>query len=1060
MSMEEHNFWQLKLLSFFHDPPGKAYAFKSGRGGHGKLARDLVTKALGAGKSFYLKLPDFIASGADRPVVSPPTRTKGVSPTPAIPYGVPGNDLATHPLDPGQVVHLRADFLDKMEPAELEALEENQRTVIEALGTIEAGDWTDTAKLRREYWTLWRRWPSGLANGRDGRAEPFWALVPAETRCPDHSIWDHLKVTSALCFLDQRKIEKLAPDRQPWLFTLSLTPIQPFIEQARKSRDLWIGSFLLADLTWHAMQPIVTQYGPDAIVYPDLRGNPLVDHWLEGRPELQGVAPGSVALEDEARTYAATLPGTFTAILPMGSSGSHLLPLRALAATCQQAVATRWSELQACVKTWLQKKVGSGWEPTWDRQHETPPIRAVWSAVEWAPPDPALRGMKLDAAKAGSSAITAAEEDRQWRLAQWVTPEQWAADAERYETFKLTNPGYLFIERGFDYGLLHHQLKARHTLRKQARSFDVAEEPGQKCTLCRERSALAPEGAVAPGVVELDGQRSVARKFWSNEALDPEKQGTERLCGVCAMKRYLVEAVGFEDQGVPAFNSIWAGRAGLEAMRGEKRVRVPFPSTAAIAAQEFLAKIATHPELTAELDAVVKAYRDADEVATEFPETLRRLADARAQATPVGKRFLELDAQTSVFPHTLDARIARSTDKQEALKALRKAVVALRRKADRLDIEPPETRFAVVAMDGDGLGRLLTGRPGRIGAKWQDVLHPKHVERLRTNATTDAAGWTKLLESERMMTPSLHAFISRCLGELSHRVVPWVVEQEFGGCLVYAGGDDLLALAPASAALLMAERLNGLLSAPWILDRRPDLAPWGWRGSRGERTELPEGLTRFEPYHEGQPVPAGCRLIPMLGRRNHLSAGVVYAHFKTHLGRVLQHARRLRDEDAKEGLDRKGGAGIAYYARNGVKGTTALRWRSDVGVSAARVIGDVRDAFDQNKLPSRLPYKLRDCAYLLELEPGAESADRERRQRLMRGLIARAVEGDLDETLMARLVQLWEAGVERVGRKTGEPDEPDDPTRAPPPDPYERTVDGLLLCRALARPDENVEEQP
>jgi CRISPR-associated protein len=97
--------------------------------------------------------------------------------------------------------------------------------------------------------------------------------MPADTRCPDHSIWDHLRVTTALAFLSC-KIQNADDPRAPWLLRFSIGPVQRFIEKSRTTRDLWLSSFLLSDLIWHAMLPIIQRYGPDCIVYPDLQGNP------------------------------------------------------------------------------------------------------------------------------------------------------------------------------------------------------------------------------------------------------------------------------------------------------------------------------------------------------------------------------------------------------------------------------------------------------------------------------------------------------------------------------------------------------------------------------------------------------------------------------------------------------------------------------------------------------------------------------------------------------------------------------------------------------------------
>ena len=107
--------------------------------------------------------------------------------------------------------------------------------------------------------------------------------MPTDSRCPDHAIWEHTRLASALAFVTGAKGDE-AP-RAPWLFRFEIGPVGRFIKEARTSRDLWMGSFLLSDLIWHAMLPLVEAYGPDVILFPDLRENPLADIWLCERLE-------------------------------------------------------------------------------------------------------------------------------------------------------------------------------------------------------------------------------------------------------------------------------------------------------------------------------------------------------------------------------------------------------------------------------------------------------------------------------------------------------------------------------------------------------------------------------------------------------------------------------------------------------------------------------------------------------------------------------------------------------------------------------------------------------
>jgi CRISPR-associated protein Cmr2 len=395
----------------------------------------------------------------------------------------------------------------------------------------------------------------------------------------------------------------------------------------------------------------------------------------------------------------------------------------------------------------------------------------------------------------------------------------------------------------------------------------------------------------------------------------------------------------------------------------------------------------------------------------------------------------------------------------------------LTRWAREAKIPPPQTRFAVLALDADHMGRLLLGDPNRIGARWADVLHPKVVEQMPGRPPLVKAGWLDLLAQKRLIGPGLHAFISRALADFAHVVVPWVVECEFGGRLIYSGGDDVLALTPAADALAIAARLQQLFSAAWVVDTMATADPWAWRRRDwpGEfspletrqrfqiplRRDAPVDLsqpTGYEPHvandeqAEIQAEHAG-RVLGMLGHQSSLSAAIVYAHFKTPLGPLVEHARRLLEQTAKDKMGRSAVA-LAHYSRNGPKSEIALKWRADGEpsngaspdarrITAHRQVQEVVAAFRSGELSGRLPYKLREVAYLADASraavgPTGSSDELPLPDRqLLDGLLGQAAGRRLNQELAACVIDLWAAGFRL---------HPDDP---------ERSVDGLLLCRSL-----------
>lgn len=56
-----------------------------------------------------------------------------------------------------------------------------------------------------------------------------------------------------------------------YLLRVSIGPVQEFIIEARKTRDLYIGSRLLSLATFKTMKPILDAYGLEAIIYPHIK---------------------------------------------------------------------------------------------------------------------------------------------------------------------------------------------------------------------------------------------------------------------------------------------------------------------------------------------------------------------------------------------------------------------------------------------------------------------------------------------------------------------------------------------------------------------------------------------------------------------------------------------------------------------------------------------------------------------------------------------------------------------------------------------------------------------
>ncbi len=184
---------------------------------------------------------------------------------------------------------------------------------------------------------------------------PYWTeknlktqLIPAETRMPNHSILDHIFMTSALSGV-----------KDPAFLFISIGPVQSFIASARKTVDLWAGSYLLSQLSLECMLEVAEEFGPDAIVFPDLHKQKRVKEWIESK---------SVQLidKDTLDDFYASMPNKFLAIVESSEAES-------LANKIENNLRVNWMSLTDKAKSYFKSKGQLKDEELWDRQVKTFP---------------------------------------------------------------------------------------------------------------------------------------------------------------------------------------------------------------------------------------------------------------------------------------------------------------------------------------------------------------------------------------------------------------------------------------------------------------------------------------------------------------------------------------------------------------------------------------------------------------------------------------------------------------------------------------------------------------
>lgn len=359
--------WKRKLAAWLHDPAEKALVLMRDEVGHEQGSVKALRDLLGIDKhADFDKRADRFAAAADRPQwpcepgrARPAWANVRFASQPVLIHPLSGEEIDLGSLDEIRAAPLRNVSLDHF--ADLIERDENGEP-----------------DFRLTYLAFWRFGPEpALVAPEIG---DLWRVLPADTRVPDHSIWAHLDTVSALA--------GAMLDDQPALLSMSFGSVQGFIAQARSTSDLWAGSHLLSSLVWEGLKVVCEALGPDAIVFPNLRGVAAVDRWLLELAEATGRGDqwrerfSSIKAEwlqratDANPLFAATLPNKFMAIVPARQAES----LARQVVDVVRDAARSWASEAA------QQVFGNGdsqeWQEQLDRQFADFP-EAQWAIAEW-----------------------------------------------------------------------------------------------------------------------------------------------------------------------------------------------------------------------------------------------------------------------------------------------------------------------------------------------------------------------------------------------------------------------------------------------------------------------------------------------------------------------------------------------------------------------------------------------------------------------------------------------------------------------------------------------------
>jgi CRISPR-associated protein Cmr2 len=496
-------------------------------------------------------------------------------------------------------------------------------------------------------------------------------------------------------------------------FLFQIGPVQDFIAQARSTRDLWSGSYLISWLVAHAIKETLRQCHPatgDGIIFPSPQRQPLLDFVLSDRR-------GS-----PAQILTPSLPNRFLAVVPEEFDPQKVA----------EAFRTEWQNIADQSWKWLNERLPlapidkiADVRRQWDFQ-----VRNQWQITWQIWPTNRSDAMELWATLPKPLPET---ENAQRNLQGQPDDQNWVAN----------------------YELICHRLDAR----RQTRDFAAWASPSH--FQLRDKDAYS-------------GREDSFAGVWNQAELSWFKQAskTRSLRTLFRSKEPLGAA--------NLIKRVWHRAHPKISGLGRSSEALAFGSVPAIAAAEWrhhLLKLVQDGSRGDQLDEAVES----------FEKHLNHASNHLPFQLPGEENSALRDVDASIFHKTVwDKQIK---DDPSGRLVLGEGLTALSRLQKEAGLGSPSRYYAVMAMDGDSMGKWIGG------------------------------------EMTGQVSKDFHLKFSEALSRFGVGDARRIVEEDHLGSLIYSGGDDVLAMLPAERAIDCAKALSTAFqtTVKAVLDKLPEL---------------------------------------------------------------------------------------------------------------------------------------------------------------------------------------------------------------------------------------------
>ena len=875
------NLWKQKLADFLHDPPSKALELKDHQERAAAAYRQAGFIATEIGD--YIKDADHTAAAADR-LPFPHWRSSGLQ---CAFDGI--RNAFRHPLS-GETYRFHAEFRS------IEQVFEGEAAIQPSLTDKCLAEMDDATAWRARFFAHWRLWCREVSQ-KDYR----FALLPADTRIPDHSIWTHMQVVSALGSCSEKDTLR------PAFLKFQLGPVQDFIAAARSTRDLWSGSYLLSWLMAAGLKELSARIGPDAVIFPSLKDQPLFDlHW---RDDLWR----KVSLNDcdsvwksfnwkDEDLLVPNLPNVFLAVVP-ASKGIDL------AKEVKKAICDEWARIaekvwQYCDEKGLTDSESSDSSERFskeDRQKRFDSQVKRFLSLSWqVTPWPNSIDDALHSVRPSPNDDPNLPQVAKSNLAGSPTSNETQLPAPLLSPLAISA-----LRIGRVVKMAESEMPKDH---RDVRYYDCGRHPsGHPKAGWKDSDQLKPDAKL--NNAGLAWSAIIALNAWQ---LDAVRQ--TRAFAAAQMGGWQVGTFNNKDSLTGKEEAFAGGRVWAE--RAQSRE-----------------------------DRLAHRFKKGDWIGA--PTLIKRLWDL-AYLQPVW------GLEVPKFPHTRGIAahdpFAKSCSNDEE-------------EMDIDKLEASEKYFAVLAFDGDEIGKWISGeKTPPFETQLADYKDSSNQQRFGAKVYFEKPEFNQFLKAQRPLSPSYHLQFSEALGNFA-RVCARRVVEAYDGRLIYAGGDDVVALLPADTALECAQALRAAFRGEKVCGPTGELLFDSRHPGFLEVPKHPKQPIRRHHDDAGNPIPL---LVP--GPHADASVGIAIAHFKAPLQDVVRSAQSA-EKRAKRQLGR-GAVAVTLMKRSGEIVEWGAKWGPGLKLHQLLL-----SALRQERLSAKFPHRLAELLepYLLATTPLIES---------------------------------------------------------------------------------------